>query len=33
MGGDNIRMDLKVIGVNMSNWVNWLRIELIGESL
>ena len=30
---DNIRMDLKEIGINTRNWVDRLRIEIIGEPL
>ena len=31
--GDNIRMDLKEIGIITSNWVDWLRIWIIGGTL
>ena len=30
---DNIRMDLKEIGVNTRNWVNLDQIGIIGETL
>ena len=32
-GVDNIRMDLKEIGINTRNWVVRLRIRIIGEPL
>ena len=30
---DNIRMDLKEIGINTRNWVDSVRIGIIGEPL
>ena len=30
---DNIRVDLKKISINVGNWVNQLRIVIIGEPL
>ena len=30
---DNIRMDFKEIGINMRNWVDLLRLRIIGEPL
>ena len=30
---DNIRMNLEEIGINTGNWVNRLRIGIIGEPL
>ena len=30
---DNIRMDLEEIGINAGNWVDLLRIGIIGEPL
>ena len=30
---DNIRMDLKEVAINTRNWVDWLRIGIIVESL
>ena len=30
---DNIRLDLKEIGINMKNWLIRLRIWIIGEPL
>ena len=32
-GEDNIRMDLEEIGINAGNWVESLRVGIIGESL
>ena len=30
---DNIKMDLKEIGINTRNWVDSFRIEIVGEPL
>ena len=30
---DYIRIDLKEIGINTRNWVDWLRIGIIGKPL
>ena len=30
---DNIRMDLEEIGITAGNWVDWVRIGIIGEPL
>ena len=30
---DNVRMDLKELGINTRNWMIQLRIGIIGESL
>ena len=30
---DNIRMDLKEVGIDTRNWVDWARIGIIGVPL